>query len=52
MLESVLESCHLDLKLCIASDITLSTESIITKAISEWRKDIPQLKDKMVIFIF
>jgi 16S rRNA (cytidine1402-2'-O)-methyltransferase len=52
MLESVLESCHPDLKLCIAANITLSSESIITKSISEWRKDIPQLKDKMVIFIF
>ena len=52
MLESVLESCHPDLKLCIAADITLTIESIITKSISEWRKDIPQLKDKMVIFIF
>ncbi len=52
MLESVLESCHADLKLCIAADITLQSESIKTKSISEWRNEIPQLKDKMVIFIF
>jgi 16S rRNA (cytidine1402-2'-O)-methyltransferase len=51
MLESVLETCHPDINLCIAADITLLTESITTKTISSWKTNIPQLGDKMVIFI-
>lgn len=50
-LESIIETCHPDIKLCIAADITLPSESIITKNISEWKRNIPVLKDKMVIFI-
>lgn len=51
MLESIIDTCHPDTKLCVAADITLPSESIITKNISEWKKNIPLLKDRFVIFI-
>ncbi len=51
MLESIISTCSADSKLCIAADITLPSESIITKKISEWKKNIPILKNKLVIFI-
>ncbi len=51
MLESILEICRPDTNLCIASDITLPTESIRTMKISEWRKKPPVLKGRLVIFI-
>lgn len=49
--ESIIETCHPDTKLCIAADITLPSESIITKNISEWKKNLPALKNMMVMFI-
>lgn len=51
MLESILTTCHNDTLLCIAVDITLPGESIRTMRISEWKKDLPLLNDKLVIFV-
>jgi 16S rRNA (cytidine1402-2'-O)-methyltransferase len=51
MLESLISTCHNDTMLCIASDITLPTESIRTMKISEWKRDLPFLNDKLVVFV-
>lgn len=51
MVESIIGTCKSDTKLCIATDITLSSESIKTMNISEWKKLAPTLKDKLAIFI-
>lgn len=51
MLESILKTCHSDTLLCIAADITLPTESIMTMSISEWKKDLPSLDDRLAIFL-
>ena len=51
MVEAVLETCNGETKFCIAQDITLPLESIITMKISDWKKRIPSLTDKLVIFI-
>lgn len=51
MLESILEICNKDLMLCIAADISLPSESILTLSISDWKLKIPDLKDRLVVFI-
>jgi 16S rRNA (cytidine1402-2'-O)-methyltransferase len=51
MLESIMTTCHGDTLLCIAADITLPDESIRTMRISEWKKDLPVIKDKLVVFV-
>ncbi|MCE5347407.1 MAG: SAM-dependent methyltransferase [Bacteroidales bacterium] len=51
MMESIIATCHNNTKLCIASDITLQSESIRTMKISEWKKNVPPLTDKLVIFV-
>jgi 16S rRNA (cytidine1402-2'-O)-methyltransferase len=51
MLESVLGTCHNDTLLCIAADITLPTESIRTMSISEWKKSLPLLNDRLVVYV-
>jgi 16S rRNA (cytidine1402-2'-O)-methyltransferase len=51
MLESVLKSCEPGTMLCIAADLTLPSESVRTMKIAEWRKNPPDLKSKLVIFI-
>ena len=41
MLEDILSSCHAETRLCVASNISLGTESIISKPIVEWKKNPP-----------
>lgn len=51
MFESIITTCNPETKLCVAADITLPTEMIITRKISEWKKNIPVLQNRNVIFI-
>lgn len=51
MLDSLLSVCHNDTLLCIAADITLPAESIRTMKIAEWKKDPPDLKDRLVVYV-
>ena len=51
MLEAIIATCHNNTKLCIAADISLPSESIRTLKISQWRRDIPSLNNKLVIFV-
>ncbi len=51
MFEAILSVCSSNTMLCIASDITLPTESIRTMKISDWKNDIPDLDDRLAIFI-
>jgi 16S rRNA (cytidine1402-2'-O)-methyltransferase len=51
MFESVLRACHTNTYLCVAADITLPTEFIRTKRISDWKKETLSLNDRLVIFI-
>lgn len=51
MIKDLLQHCQPNTRLCIAADITASTENIRTKTIKEWSKDIPELHKKPVIFL-
>jgi 16S rRNA (cytidine1402-2'-O)-methyltransferase len=51
MLEAVLTTCRSETLLCIAADITLPTEKVRTMKIAEWKKELPTLDDKLVVFL-
>jgi 16S rRNA (cytidine1402-2'-O)-methyltransferase len=51
MIDTIFDVCHQETLLCIASDITLPSESITTKKISEWKITIPDLDKKLVVFV-
>ncbi len=51
MLDSILASCNTDTQLCIAVNITLPDEFIRTMTIAEWKKNLPQINDRMAVFI-
>ncbi|MGB8492504.1 MAG: SAM-dependent methyltransferase, partial [Bacteroidales bacterium] len=51
ILDSILETCGDSTKLCIATDISLQSESIHTLMISEWKKSKPMINDRLAIFI-
>ena len=51
LVESIISICDNETMLCIAADISLPSENIKTMKISEWRRNIPSLNNKLVIFV-
>jgi 16S rRNA (cytidine1402-2'-O)-methyltransferase len=51
MLEDILNTCQPNTKLCIAADITAETETIKTKPVKEWKKQLPDLHKRPCIFL-
>lgn len=52
MLESLLQHCQPQTQLCIACDITLPSELIQTRTISEWREKPPSISKRPTVFLF
>lgn len=51
LLDDILTTCDGKTLLCIACDITLPTEFIKTKSVSEWKKQIPDINKRPAIFL-
>ena len=52
MLEAILTSCNANTRLCIASQVSLPDELILTKRISEWKQSpLPDLHKKPTVFL-
>ena len=51
ILDDILSNCDGKTKLCIACDITLSTEFIKTKSINEWKKQMPDIAKRPTLFL-
>ncbi|GGH79904.1 16S rRNA (cytidine1402-2'-O)-methyltransferase [Filimonas zeae] len=47
----ILQTCRPETRLCIAADITASTENIRTRTIKEWKQQVPDVHKKPVIFL-
>jgi len=51
LLLDIMASCSLHIKLCIACDVTLEEEFIKTKTIAEWKKNVPDINKRQVVFL-
>ena len=51
MLEDILATCQANTRLCIAADITLETEYIVTKTVKAWKGNLPDINKRPAIFI-
>jgi 16S rRNA (cytidine1402-2'-O)-methyltransferase len=51
LLESLLQQCNNNTKLCIAVNITAVNESIITQPVSVWKNKKPELHKQPAIFL-
>lgn len=51
LMNDLLQSCKQETKLCIAVDITATTESIKTKTIRQWKQDQPDIHKRLAIFL-
>jgi 16S rRNA (cytidine1402-2'-O)-methyltransferase len=45
------ETCKSQTQLCIAADITAPSETIVTKTILEWKKQLPDIHKRLAIFL-
>lgn len=41
LLDAILQTCHAQTKLCIACDVSLDSEMIVTKSIASWKTSAP-----------
>ncbi len=52
MLEDILGNCHSETRLCIACNISLQDEFIVTKRVKEWKQTtLPDLHKKPTVFL-
>jgi 16S rRNA (cytidine1402-2'-O)-methyltransferase len=52
MLDGILSVCQLNTRLCIACDISLATETIVTKTIASWKSSpLPDLHKRPTVFL-
>jgi len=51
LVETILSSCKLSTRLCIAVDITGQNENIRTKTIADWKKQVPDINKRPAIFL-
>jgi len=52
LLKDIIDTCSPATRLCTATDITLPSEEIISKHISEWEsKKLPDLNKRPTIFV-
>jgi 16S rRNA (cytidine1402-2'-O)-methyltransferase len=50
MLETILKTCLPGTYLCIAADLTSENEFIKTRTVAEWKKNLPDLHKRLVIY--
>ena len=50
-LQAVLETCRGDTLLCLATELTLSTESIHTQTIAAWKRKPPDINRRPTVFL-
>lgn len=51
LFQSLLQHCNQSTGLCIAADLTLDTEYIRSKTISEWKKQNPEINKRPAVFL-
>ncbi len=51
LLEDLLAICNIQTRLCIAVDLTLDSEFVVTKTIANWKKAVPDINKRPAIFL-
>jgi 16S rRNA (cytidine1402-2'-O)-methyltransferase len=51
LLQALLQTCRGDTRLCVATDLTLPTESIATRRVTEWHGAVPDIDRRPTVFI-
>ncbi|MBU1235171.1 MAG: SAM-dependent methyltransferase [Gammaproteobacteria bacterium] len=46
LFQALLTACHPDSRLCLATDLTLASETVLTRKIADWRRQTPPELDR------
>jgi 16S rRNA (cytidine1402-2'-O)-methyltransferase len=46
LLEAILEACHAETELCVASELTTTAERIATRPVGQWKQALPEMEKK------
>lgn len=52
LVSNLLQALHEDTLLCMAIDVTGKAESVTTKPVKRWKKDVPELPKAPAVFLF
>jgi 16S rRNA (cytidine1402-2'-O)-methyltransferase len=52
MLAALLETCRDTTRLCVAADLTLASEAVVTKSVAEWRRRAAEIGRRPAVFLF
>lgn len=51
LLQDLVQICNGETELCVASDLTLPSESVISKRVGEWKKGLPDCGKRPTVFL-
>ena len=51
LMEDLVSTCRPSTRICVAADITLPTEYIVTKTAAQWRAAMPQIGKRPCVFV-
>ncbi|HIA37810.1 MAG TPA: SAM-dependent methyltransferase [Flavobacteriales bacterium] len=51
LLEAIVENSNTNTRLCIATDLTLDSEMILTRPVGQWKKKLPSINKKPTVFL-
>jgi 16S rRNA (cytidine1402-2'-O)-methyltransferase len=51
MLAALLETCRDTTRLCVAADLTLASEAVVTKSVAEWRRRPVEIGRRPAVFL-
>lgn len=51
MFEAITSSCNPATAVCVATDVTLETEMIVTKTVAEWKQQLPDIDKRPTVFL-
>ena len=51
MIDSLMATCNSQTLLCMAADVTGENETIVTRTIGEWKKQLPNLDKRPTVFL-
>lgn len=51
LLKTLLETCQPDTLLCLATDLTLASETIRTQTVAQWKKAPPEINRRPTVFL-
>lgn len=48
---TIIDTCEADTLLCLATDLTLESESVVTRSVADWKKKVPALNRRPTVFL-